>query len=913
MQVALHSPAPAAKLGAGELNSNSLSRAGRGSWNEGYPFGLPPSSACRSRFFAVMSQALPSAAELATQVAALQRDNAALRDRLARAEEREYQTRQVLQVVIDTIPHLVAWKDCDSVYQGCNQQFAAIAGFASPAGSAGKTDYDAAWTRAEADWHRQCDREAIESGEAQLHIIETQRQADGTQAWLDTCKIPLRDATGRVIGLAAVIEDITARKQAEAEQQKLLALTENSHDFIGVTDAQGRLIYLNPSGCRLAGLRDFAAARTQFMADFLPPEQRPRFAEIVQSVATHNTYWQGEWQLQNFQTGERIDIDMTLFCLEDANGDRLLATISRDIRDRKQTERAIQEANARFRRITESVPGTIFQYCQPPDDSLGYFTYLSPGCRELYEMEPEVALQHQERLWQMVHPEDLPKLQASVLLAQKTGLDWHYQYRLVLPGDRLKWLQATSRARRDRDGTVVWDGILLDVTKRQQAEATLRDREQRLNWLFEQSPLAAIEWNKDFRVVDWNQAATTLFGHSKAEALDKNPAELGLVPIDAWPLVEPLVQQLIEGRGGVFNINDNLTRDGRRITCEWHNVPLRNDEGQFVSVLSKVQDVTEREQAKQLLQQQKRELEETLQELQQTQLNLIQSEKMSSLGQLVAGIAHEINNPVNFIYGNLAPAAEYVEQLITLLETYRQQFPDPGDEIAELIDEIDLEFLVDDIAKLLGSMQVGAERIREIVRSLRIFSRVDEAEYKEADIHAGIDSTLTILENRIKAKPERPGIQVVRDYGQLPLVECYAGQLNQVFMNVLANAIDALEERDAERSYAAIREQPSRIAICTRALGDRASISFADNGPGLPPEIRERIFNPFFTTKPTGKGTGLGLSISYQIVTEKHGGLLHCQSEPGQGCEFIIEIPLRQPKVEVERASSKDARLARLS
>jgi len=860
-----------------------------------------------------MSQALPSAAELAAQVVDFQRDNAVLRDRLARTEEREYQTRQVLQLVIDTIPHIVAWKDRNSVFQGCNQKLAAVAGFDSPAASVGKTDYDAAWTRAEADWYRQCDREVMESGEAQLHIIETQRQADGTQAWLDTSKIPLRDSTGQVVGVVAIVEDITERKRSAAEQQKLLALTENSHDFIGVADAQGRLRYLNPSGCRLAGLRDLAEARTKSLIDCSPPEERSRFAEIAHSVAANNTHWQGEWQLQHFQTGERIDIDMTLFCLEDANGDRLLATISRDIRERKQTERAIQEANARFRRIAESVPGTIFQYCQPPDDSLGYFTYLSAGCRELYELEPEVALRQQERLWQRVHPEDLPALQASVLLAQKTGMDWRYQYRLVLPGDRIKWLQATSRARRDRDGTVVWDGILLDVTERQQAEATLRDREQRLNWLFEQSPLATIEWDQNFRVVDWNQAATDLFGYAKAEALGKNPAELGMVPEEVLPAIEPLIYDLVAGRCGNFSINDNLTRDGRRITCEWHNVPLHDNEGQFVSVLSKVQDVTEREQAKQLLQQQKRELEETLQELQQTQLSLIQSEKMSSLGQLVAGVAHEINNPVNFIYGNLAPAAEYVKQLVALVKAYRQKFPDPGAEITELIDEIDLEFLVDDIAKLLRSMQVGAERIREIVRSLRTFSRVDESDYKEADLHAGIDSTLTILENRLKAKPERPEIKIIRDYGSLPLVECYAGQLNQVFMNVLANAIDALEERDAGRSYTAIREQPSRIAIRTRAMGDRAIISFADNGPGLAPEIRERIFDPFFTTKPTGKGTGLGLSISYQIVTEKHGGRLCCQSEPGQGCEFIIEIPLRQPKVESELASPKDARLARLS
>ncbi|MCU0543169.1 MAG: PAS domain S-box protein [Oscillatoriaceae cyanobacterium Prado104] len=289
-----------------------------------------------------------------------------------------------------------------------------------------------------------------------------------------------------------------------------------------------------------------------------------------------------------------------------------------------------------------------------------------------------------------------------------------------------------------------------------------------------------------------------------------------------------------------------------------------------------------------------RELEHALHQLQRTQSQLIQSEKMSSLGQLVAGVAHEINNPVNFIYGNLTHAKEYTQELLYTIELYQKHYPEPVPEIREEIENIELDFLVEDLPKLLSSMKVGADRIQQIVASLRTFSRMDEAEMKAVNIHDGIDSTLMILQHRLKAKHDRPEIQVIKEYGKLPLVECYAGQLNQVFMNILSNALDALEERDARRSAEEIKQQPSRIRISTEILTfDRVIIRIADNGPGIPENVGTRLFDPFFTTKPVGKGTGMGLSISYQIVTERHGGSLYCNSAPGVGAEFAIEIPLK--------------------
>ncbi|MEM6401134.1 MAG: ATP-binding protein [Cyanobacteria bacterium P01_D01_bin.116] len=303
-------------------------------------------------------------------------------------------------------------------------------------------------------------------------------------------------------------------------------------------------------------------------------------------------------------------------------------------------------------------------------------------------------------------------------------------------------------------------------------------------------------------------------------------------------------------------------------------------------------EIIERKQIETKLNLQTQHLEETLLELQRTQAQMIQTEKMSGLGQMVAGVAHEINNPVSFVYSNLQPAREYAQDFIELLELYQQEYSQPVQKIQNKIEEIDLDFIKEDFIKLLDSMEVGTERIYKIVLSLRNFSRLDEAEFKKVNVHDGIDSTLMILGNQLKATSGHSEIQVIKEYGDISDVECYPSQLNQVFMNIIANAIDAFEEKSANQP-----KKSNQIIIRTSQVNHNfVKIIIADNACGIPSEIYSKVFNPFFTTKQVGKGTGLGLSISYEIITDKHGGKLSFDSTPMQGTKFMIEIPITHQK-----------------
>ena len=284
------------------------------------------------------------------------------------------------------------------------------------------------------------------------------------------------------------------------------------------------------------------------------------------------------------------------------------------------------------------------------------------------------------------------------------------------------------------------------------------------------------------------------------------------------------------------------------------------------------------------------ELRNLSRQLQISQFKLMQAEKISSLGQLVAGIAHEVKNPVGFIAGNLEHTANYVQDLISLLKLYQKYLPDTPEEIIRKNDEIDLDFLLEDLPKMITSMNLGVDRISDIMQSLRIFSRKDATQRKSEDIHEGIDTTLMILSHRLKANEIHPEIEVIKKYGNLPEIECFPGQLNQVFMNLLANAIDVFEEKAQSDKYFI-----PQIRITTELIDNSSlKIRISDNGYGMCEEVKSKLFDAFFTTKPEGKGTGLGLSISYQIIAEIHGGTLECFSCEGEGTEFVIQIPIRE-------------------
>ncbi|MEM6592377.1 MAG: PAS domain-containing protein [Cyanobacteria bacterium P01_C01_bin.73] len=362
-------------------------------------------------------------------------------------------------------------------------------------------------------------------------------------------------------------------------------------------------------------------------------------------------------------------------------------------------------------------------------------------------------------------------------------------------------------------------------------------------------------------------------------------------------------QQVMNNNQPLYNLIEPQQHDenGRQLWSEGNKIPLHDAAGKVIGILGTFHDVTERieaygalEKSEAKLRQKATELEDLLQELHRTQAQMIQNEKMSSLGQLVAGVAHEINNPANFIQGNIGHAQIYLENLLQIVQAYQRRYPKPKTEIQALMEDVDFEFLVEDLPKVLSSMRVGTDRIREIVLSLRTFSRLDESEIKGIDIHTGIDSALLILRNRLKPKGERSEIQVHKQFGLLPTVECYAGELNQVFMNILSNAIDAIQERD----YSSVKLQTDsgQIWISTQVieLGSAVKIAIRDNGLGIPTAIQQRIFDPFFTTKLVGQGTGLGLSTSYKIVTERHKGTLEFASTQGEGTEFKITIPVNQ-------------------
>ncbi|MDX2228893.1 MAG: PAS domain S-box protein [Leptolyngbyaceae cyanobacterium bins.349] len=611
----------------------------------------------------------------------------------------------------------------------------------------------------------------------------------------------------------ASVRDVTERKAVELEQKRLIAIIEASSDFIGIANMAGQPLFLNTAGQKLVGLKDMEAATARGISDYFLPADVPILEQQILPTVRQQGSWQGEIRFQHFGTGEAIPTDHTIFVAQDPQtGEPLgIATITRDIRDRKAAEMTLRnyaDRQALLNQLTNQIR-----------NSLDQTTIIDSALQAIYQR----------------------------LKLDFCGLIW------FLP---------------DADPPM-WEIV--------QAVETANSMPQAMST----HPAALVGPIEETLMTE---------GIVRIDEVDRYPE-----PIHRAYLQSIGAKSVIQVRILLQNGQLGLIAATRCQIQPWtdHEVELvQAVAAQLAIALNQATLYTESQQRAQAL-------ADALLELQRTQMQMIQSEKMSSLGQLVAGVAHEINNPVNFIYGNLSHANDYIKDLLSLLDLYQQHYPAPIPEILAEIEAIDLEFLKEDLVKLLNSMKVGADRIQTIVASLRTFSRMDEAEKKEVNIHDGIDSTLMILQNRLKARHDRVEIKILKHYGTLPLIECYAGQLNQVFMNILVNAIDALEDGLATRSLAS--RAPSdppyapSITIETQSIGtDWIQIAIADNGTGMPEPIRNRIFDPFYTTKPIGKGTGMGMSISYEIITEKHGGMLTCHSTPGVGTTFIIQVPTRQ-------------------
>jgi PAS domain S-box-containing protein len=803
---------------------------------------------------------------------------------------------------------------------------------------------------------RQRYRECVQTGATVS--FEERFETDRGELWCLFHVNPLFSSPNQIEQLVITVTDITNRKQTEAALRQTQSFLESvlntlPHMVVAKEAAGLRFVLWNPAAEALTG---FSAVDVlgKTDRDCFPEPQAERSQHQDKAVLSLNGVIDIPEEEISTATGQTRICHTKKTAILGANGEpQYLLVISEDISERKRAEAALRSQAQFLRSIYDAVDYAIFVVDVLDGSEFVYVGHNASAASTTGVVNAELAGKSPEAVFSAAEARELRQLFTQCL---ESGTSVTTEQCLSIDGQQ-RWQLMTLNPLSDANGRIVrLVGTSLDISQRRSAEEALRtqahlsafraeidsalSRSSNLSEMLQQCTEAIVVHLDAAFARIWTlnaadktlelQASAGLYTHIDGDhaRVPVGQFKIGLIAAERLPhltnsvLTDPRVGNkawaVQEGMVAFAGYPIILEAEVLGVVAMFARQPLSESTVEALSfVASEVALGIKRKQAELALQrsesqlrQQAQALQQTLSELQRTQSQLVQSEKMSSLGQLVAGVAHEINNPVNFIYGNLTHANRYTQDLLRLLSLYQTHYPQPEASIAAEADAIDLEFLIEDLPKLIASMRIGSERIQEIVASLRTFSRMDEAEFKAVNLHEGIDSTLMILQNRLKAKPLRvgnreslrPDVRIVKNYGELPLVECFAGQLNQVFMNILSNALDALEERDEARSTAEMQQEPSRICIRTGiepypiAGTERevVMIRIGDNGVGIPEHLRQRLFDPFFTTKPVGKGTGMGLSISYQIITERHGGTLQCISEPGQGTEFIIQIPLKQ-------------------
>jgi len=735
---------------------------------------------------------------------------------------------------------------------------------------------------------------------------------------LHTKKVPLFDDSGAPKYILGIAEDITESKKNETELSRLAIVAQKTQNGVIITDAQGCIEWVNEGFTRISGYV-LAEMQGKKPGDVLQGSQTDplTIAQLRAALATGVPFNQEIYNYNKDGKGYWVALSIAPIYQETGELEGFIA-VQTDITDRKQAEATVRESESYYRCIVETASEGVWMF-----DSESITTFANSRMGEMLGYTVEEMLGRS--LFEFIDCESR-KIAESYVQRRRLGIRERHDFKFTRKDGSHLWAIVSATPMFDAEGE--FSGVLrmiTDISDRKQAEAELRQTLQELE--FEKFALdqSAIVSNTDeFGAITYvNDQFSELLKYSREELIGKTHklVNSGYHSADFFKQLWSTIRQGKVWRGEM----KNQAKDGTLFWLDTTIVPFLNTNGephQYVAIRKDITDRKHAEEAVRLSESQLRaknqELAKALRDVHKTQSMMVQNEKMVSLGQLVAGVAHEINNPVSFIYGNVMHADDYFKDLLKMLQLYQQEYPHPTPAIQQEIDDVDLNFLLTDLPNLLNSMKMGAERIRQIVLSLKNFSRLDEAEQKQVDIHEGIESTLLILQHRLKETAGHPKITLLKEFSNLPRVQCYAGQLNQVFMNIIGNAIDALEEametgQWAEGEQAPIPYCPSpTLRICTEVKYEEDAsiqtenivynkssenpthivIRIADNGPGIPAEVHQRLFDPFFTTKEPGKGTGLGLSISYQIVVDKHGGQLHCNSAPGQGTEFAIEIPI---------------------